>query len=185
MAQKKKKDVEKKDVKKKEVELEDVRDDEFVLTEGPVDIKIKDGVVSVKPWSFGVFRKLGNNLDALVHELILKDIDVTLFFSRPALFDYAVFYNEMMDADLSKASEEDAMRYAFIKKSYDEELVVLMRLVASCADHVLPIIMISCDLEEEEVDEMDSEDVMRLFMCVIQVNHGMLGNASGLFDNRR
>jgi hypothetical protein len=180
MAEKKKKEAE-----KKEVVLEDERDDEFVLTEGPIDVKVKDGVVTVEPWSFGTFRRLGNNLDMLVQELMLKDIDVTLFFSRPALFDYAVFYNEMVNADLSKASEDDAMRYSFIKESYEKELVVLMRLVASCADHVLPIIMITCDLTEEEVDEMGSEDVMRIFMCIMQVNHGMLGNASGLFDNRQ
>jgi hypothetical protein len=179
MAEKKKKEA-----KKKDVELEDIRDDEYVLTEGPVDIKVKDGVVTVKPWSFGVFRRLGSNLDALVHELILKDIDVTLFFARPALFDYAVFYNEMMSVDLSKASEDDAVRYAFIKEKYEQESVVLLRLVASCADHVLPIIVETCDLTEEEIDEMDSEDVMRVFMCIMQVNHGMLGNASGLFGNR-
>jgi hypothetical protein len=179
MAEKKKKEA-----KKKDVELEDTRDDEFVLTEGPVTIKLQSGEVTVKPWSFGVFRRLGVNLDVLVQELILKDIDVTLFFARPALFDYAVFYNEMIDADLTKATEEDAARFAFIKESYEKEAVALMRLVATCADHVIPIIMATCDLAEGEIDEMDSEDVMRVFMCIMQVNHGMLGNASGLFGNR-
>jgi hypothetical protein len=165
-------------------ELKDNRPDEIVLTEGPVTVPTSIGDFVIAPWSFGVYAKVGHLVDNMFSDLEKKGISFELLFHQQAINHYFIHVGipleeaieSGVDPDIDPEVAELAVR------SFDKEFGDLMRLVAVIAPAAGGIIKATLGLDEEDVNEMQADEVIKLFLVIIAKNEGVLKNVYGLFD---
>lgn len=167
-----------------EEELQDNRPDEIVLTEGPVTVPTSIGDFVVAPWSFGVYAKVGHLVDNMFSDLDSRDISFELLFHRVALQQYFIHVGIPLEeaAEAGVAPDIDPEVAELAVKSFDKEFGELMRLVAVCAPAAGAIIQATLGLDEEDVNEMQADEVIKLFLVIIAKNEGVLKNVYGLFE---
>lgn len=174
----------KKKEEKHEEELQDNRPDEVVLTEGPVTVSTSIGDFVVAPWSFGVYAKVGHLVDNMFQDLENRGISFELLFHRQALQQYFLHVGIPLEEAEEKgvAPDIDPEVAELAVKSFDKEFGDLMRLVAIIAPAAGGIIQATLGLDEEDINEMQADEVIKLFLVIIAKNEGVLKNVYGLFD---
>jgi hypothetical protein len=167
-----------------EEELKDDRTDEVVLTEGPITVSTTKGDFVIKPWSFGVYAKVGNLVDNMFHDIEARGLGFELLFNRQAIRNYfinvGIPLEEAMEAGEKPDLDPDLVDLAV--RDFDREYGQLMRLVAIIAPQARGIIHLTLDLDYETIDEMEADEVLKLFLVIIAKNEGVLKNVYGLFD---
>jgi hypothetical protein len=158
----------------------DTRSDEEVLSEGPVTVKTSQGDFEVKPWTFGTYHKVAFLVENMISDLEKKGIDPDLLFTRMALVQY--IYH--VDMPMQEGKEVDPVMANEFADKLNKETADLIKLFSGCAVQARPIIMETCGLTDEQVDALDAQEAMNLFVVIIAKNEGVLKNVYGLFEGQ-
>ena len=157
--------------KKKEVieEVEDRPDEAVLPDEFTFALPVSKVEVTVKPWSWGTYTQIATKVDKIfdiIEESKLKVADLGDTIKLQDKIHPKLFGGLEVDPD-------DLKEY---NDSISAANYIMVRLMAKLGNLIMPILVISTGMTEEEINDLSPTDIHTLVMSVYYVNPTVLGN---------
>lgn len=155
---------------------EDERPDEEVLPdEYTITLGLSGKEVKIKPWSWGVWNKVAPHVEEIFNVVEVSNINVG------ALGEMLAVQNKLQDKIISAnpLTEDEKKLYT---NTAAKANTVISQLLIKAGRFVSPILELSTDLTEEEIDNLNPNDIYMLAFHIYHLNPTVLGNVYMPFE---